>query len=156
VCIHHGSAVCLALASHPLFIMVAQLWKSWLALSFVALSACARIPVEKRNDTTTFSANLLHESMNWMDMYYDSDRGYLFSLSAAALTHETRASVWYAAGLLARNQADDVEQAVKIVRNVVGAQFKNESQQWWVVVMKAQIEGRLTEFLQVRRLSEIS
>jgi uncharacterized protein (DUF2235 family) len=110
--------------------MIALLWKSWLALSFVALGASARIPIEKRNDTTSFSANLLHESMNWMDMYYDSDRGYLFSLSAAALTHETRASVWYAAGLLARNQADDVEQAVKIVRNVVGAQFKNESLQW--------------------------
>jgi hypothetical protein len=54
----------------------------------------------------------------------------LFSLDAAALTHETRSSVWYAAGLLARNQADDVEQAVKIVRNVFGAQFKNENQQW--------------------------
>jgi hypothetical protein len=101
-----------------------------LALSFVALSASARIPVEKRNDTASYSANLLSESMNWMDMYYDSERGYLFSLDAAALTHETRSSVWYAAGLLARNQADDVEQAVKIVRNVVGAQFKNESQQW--------------------------
>jgi hypothetical protein len=102
----------------------------WLALSFVALSVSARIPLEKRNDTASYSANLLSESMNWMDMYYDSERGYLFSLDAAALTHETRSSVWYAAGLLARNQADDVEQAVKIVRNVVGAQFKNESQQW--------------------------
>jgi hypothetical protein len=106
------------------------LWKSCLALGFVAHSVSARIPLQRRNDTDSFSANLLHESMNWMDMYYDSERGYLFSLSAAALTHETRASVWYAAGLLARNEQDDVEQAVKIVRNVVGAQFKNESQQW--------------------------
>jgi hypothetical protein len=106
------------------------LWKSCLALSFAAHSVSARIPLQRRNDTESFSANLLHESMNWMDMYYDSERGYLFSLSAAALTHETRASVWYAAGLLARNEQDDVEQAVKIVGNVVGAQFKNESQQW--------------------------
>jgi hypothetical protein len=90
----------------------------------------ARNLYEKRNDTESFSANLLQESMSWMDMYYDSERGYLFSLDAAALTHETRASVWYAAGLLARNEADDVEQAVKIVKNTVGAQFKNESQQW--------------------------
>ena len=65
-----------------------------------------------------------------MDMYYDRERGYLFSLDSAALSHETRSSVWYAAGLLARNEADDIEQAVKIVKNVVGAQFKNESQQW--------------------------
>jgi hypothetical protein len=106
------------------------LWKSCLVLGFVAHSVAARIPLQRRNDTESFSANLLHESMNWMDMYYDSERGYLFSLSAAALTHETRASAWYAAGLLARNEQDDVEQAVKIVRNVVGAQFKNETQQW--------------------------
>jgi hypothetical protein len=68
--------------------------------------------------------------MDWMDMYYDNERGYMFSLNAAALTHETRASAWYAAGLLARNEADDVEQAVRIVKNVIGGQFKNESQQW--------------------------
>jgi hypothetical protein len=130
--VHHGPAVYLqadvALAAQPPSTMIA-LWKSCLALSFVAHSVFART-FERRNDTESFSANLLHESMTWMDMYYDSERGYLFSLSAAALTHETRASVWYAAGLLARNEADDAEQAVKIVRNVVGAQFKNESQQW--------------------------
>jgi hypothetical protein len=83
-----------------------------------------------RDDTETFAANLLHESMNWMDMYYDNERGYLFSLDAAALTHETRASVWYAAGLLARNEADDIEQAMRIVSNVIGAQFTNETVQW--------------------------
>ena len=82
------------------------------------------------NDTESFAANLLHESLNWLDRYYDNERGYLFSLDAAALTHETRASVWYAAGLLARNELDDVEQAVRIVSNVIGAQFKNESEQW--------------------------
>jgi len=64
-------------------------------------------------------------------MFYDSEKGYLFSLDAAALTHETRSSVWYAAGLLARNEGDDVEQSVKIVMNVVGAQFQNESLQWY-------------------------
>jgi hypothetical protein len=65
-----------------------KLSNSWLALSFAALSASARIPVEKRNDTASYSANLLSESMNWMDMYYDSERGYLFSLDAAALTRD--------------------------------------------------------------------
>lgn len=82
------------------------------------------------NDTEGFASNLLHESLDWLDRYYDNERGYLYSLDAAALTHETRASVWYAAGLLARNDMDDVEQAVRIVSNVIDAQFKNESEQW--------------------------
>ncbi|KAH5242357.1 hypothetical protein HBI72_197980 [Parastagonospora nodorum] len=100
-------------------------------IAALGVAAFAHAGYEKRNGTEAFAANLLQESMSWMDMYYDSERGYLFNLDAAALTHETRASVWYAAGLLARNQADDVEQAVRIVKNVVGAQFKNESQQWY-------------------------
>jgi hypothetical protein len=106
------------------------LLRECLALSVLATSAFGRTILEKRNDTASYSANLLQESMSWMDMYYDRERGYLFSLDSAALSHETRSSVWYAAGLLARNEADDVEQAVKIVKNAVGAQFKNESQQW--------------------------
>jgi hypothetical protein len=102
----------------------------WVASTALAQHAFAlRSPVA-RNDTETFAASLLHESMNWMDMYYDNERGYLFSLDAAALTHETRASVWYATGLLARNEANDVQQAMKIVSNVIGAQFRNESEQW--------------------------
>lgn len=104
----------------------------WVALGLCAQSAIARRRLEVRNGTESFAGNLLHESMDWLDRYYDDERGYLFSLDSAALTHETRASVWYAAGLLARNEDDDVEQAVRIVRNVVGAQFANESQQWYV------------------------
>jgi cytochrome c-type biogenesis protein CcmH/NrfG len=66
-------------------------------------------------------------------MYYDADAGYLFSLSTKALTHETRASAWYASGLLARNEGDDVKQAVKIIRNVIDGQHKNISSQWYVI-----------------------
>lgn len=68
--------------------------------------------------------------MDWMDMYYDAEAGYLYSLSAQALTHETRASAWYAAGLLARNEGNDAEEAVKIVENVIAGQHKNVSSQW--------------------------
>ena len=106
--------------------LVRQVAAIWLFSSTVF----ARHTVKPRDGPDTFTQNLLQESMDWMDMYYDNERGYLFSLSAKALTHETRASVWYAAGLLARNEADDAEQAVRIVRNVIGAQFKNESEQW--------------------------
>jgi hypothetical protein len=102
----------------------------WVASTLLIQHAFAGRHLIPRNDTETHATGLLLESMDWMDMFYDSERGYLFSLNAAALTHETRASVWYAAGLLARNEADDVEQAVRIVKNVIGGQFKNESEQW--------------------------
>lgn len=98
-------------------------------LTLLSVTAATRVEPH-RNGTESYAANLLRESMNWLDMYYDYERGYLFSLDAAALTHETRSSVWYAAGLLARNEPDDVEQAVRIVKNTIGAQFKNESLQW--------------------------
>lgn len=84
----------------------------------------------KRNDTESYASTLLHESMDWMDMFYDQERAYLFNLDSMALVHDTRSSAWYAAGLLARNQADDVEQAVRIVTNIIGGQFENESLQW--------------------------
>ncbi|EMD60323.1 hypothetical protein GGP41_008302 [Bipolaris sorokiniana] len=84
-----------------------------------------------RNETQDFTTSLLQESMDWMDMYYDNERGYLFDLDAAAMVHDTRSSAWYAAGLLARNENDDVEQAVRIVTNIIQGQFKNESEQWY-------------------------
>jgi hypothetical protein len=96
----------------------------------LAASCVSAANLVKRNDTSSFAANLLQESMSWMDMFYDAEAGYLYSLSAAALTHETRASAWYASGLFARNEGDDVEQAVKIVRNVIDGQHKNVSSQW--------------------------
>lgn len=102
------------------------------ASALVAASTAARDLVSRSNDTASFTANMLQESMDWMDMYYDSERGYLFDLGAAALVHDTRSSAWYAAGLLARNKNDDVDQAVRIVTNIIQGQFKNESEQWYV------------------------
>lgn len=100
------------------------------ALTLLGHGVTASRTVVKRNDTEGYAKNLLHESMSWMDLYYDNERGYLFNLDSAALVHETRASAWYAAGLLARNEADDADQAVRIVNNIIGGQFKNESLQW--------------------------
>jgi hypothetical protein len=105
-------------------------WKSWLALSFLAPGIFTNAKLEKRSDTGSYASSLLQESMNWMDTYYDAKRGYLFSFDATALTHNTRSSAWYAAGLLGRNAGDDAEQAARIIRNVVGAQFLNETLQW--------------------------
>jgi hypothetical protein len=83
-----------------------------------------------KNFSTSFADNLLHESMDWLDTYYDEERGYLFNLDSATLVHDTRSSVWYAAGLLARNAPGDTDQAVRIVNNVIRAQFANATQQW--------------------------
>ncbi|KAF4124544.1 hypothetical protein GMORB2_5210 [Geosmithia morbida] len=76
--------------------------------------------------------SLFSESMGWMDQYYDPEAAYLYDFSgAAALRHETRSSVWYALGLLARNQGDDVDNAESIITNVIKAQYKNPADEWY-------------------------
>lgn len=80
---------------------------------------------------STNARQLLTESMNWMDIYYDASAGYLYDVSGtAALRHETRSSAWYALGLLARNDGDDVRNAETIIRNVIQGQYRNVSEQW--------------------------
>ncbi|KAK8075330.1 hypothetical protein PG997_009993 [Apiospora hydei] len=72
---------------------------------------------------------LLNESMAWMDTFYDSELGYLYDVEGgAALRHETRSSAWYALGLLARNDSTEAEH---IITNIIGAQFKDPSRQWY-------------------------
>lgn len=97
------------------------------ALSAVSATASSR---SAENDTDNATTQLLHESMSWMDMYYDAEVGYLYDLDSQALIHDTRSSAWYAAGLLARNEGDDVDQAAKIVENIIVGQHKNVSSQW--------------------------
>ena len=74
--------------------------------------------------------DLLTKSMNWMDTFYDPSAGYMFNVVEGALTHETRSSSWYAAGLLARNEGNDRIQAARIIRNIIGGQNHNASAQW--------------------------
>ncbi|RFN54340.1 hypothetical protein FIE12Z_1466 [Fusarium flagelliforme] len=78
------------------------------------------------------SKELFTESMDWMDMYYDSRAGYLYDFSgAAALRHETRSSAWYAFGLLARNKGRDASEAEKIIRNIIAGQHKSPADEWY-------------------------
>ena len=98
------------------------------ALSTTAVSSRAS---NGENGTTDAAVQLLRESMDWMDLYYDSEAGYLYNLDSKALIHDTRSSSWYAAGLLARNEGDDAEQAAKIVENVIAGQHRNVSSQWY-------------------------
>lgn len=68
-----------------------------------------------------------------MDSFYDPSAGYLrWVLGNAAFHHETRSSAWYAVGLLARNGRGDVKEAEKIIGRVVGGQFKDPKDQWFV------------------------
>jgi len=100
--------------------------------SLAGVGAAVATPriVGRSNATQHAAKQLLKESMRWMDLYYDPEVGYLYNLESKALLHDTRSSVWYAAGLLARNERDDAEQAAKIVENVIAGQHKNASDQW--------------------------
>lgn len=74
--------------------------------------------------------DLLTQSMKFMDHLYDPEAGYMYAFNSALL-HETRSSSWYAAGLLARNENDDVKQAIKILQNIIAPQFISASEQWY-------------------------
>lgn len=107
--------------------------KSIFALSIVGYAvSVSAAPAHHGSHLPAKAQTLLDESMKWMDTFYDRSKLYLYDLSAtAALRHETRSSVWYALGLLARNENDDVQQAESIIGNVIGAQFKIPSEQWY-------------------------
>lgn len=90
-------------------------------------------PAQNGKPFSDNAKNLLDESMRWMDTFYDRSESYLYDLGGtSALRHDTRSSVWYALGLLARNEKDDVDQAESIITNVVKAQFKDPAEQWYV------------------------
>ncbi|KAK2598361.1 hypothetical protein N8I77_011781 [Diaporthe amygdali] len=84
-------------------------------------------------NTTGYINDLFDQSMSFLDQIYDPNAGYLwyFYYPLAAGKHETRSTVWYAAGLLRRNEGDDVDNAVKIITSVIGDQQKNISAQWF-------------------------
>ncbi|THY40217.1 hypothetical protein D6C99_08286 [Aureobasidium pullulans] len=86
----------------------------------------------KLHSLSSNAQGVLNESMSWMDGFYDTDAGYLYSLYAsAALRHDTRSSAWYAIGLLARNEGDDVANAEKILTAIVDGQYKDPAEQWF-------------------------
>ncbi|KAI1847786.1 hypothetical protein JX265_009214 [Neoarthrinium moseri] len=82
---------------------------------------------------TGHAKGMFDESMNFLDQIYDPVAGYLqnFYYPLAAGGHETRSSAWYASGLLQRNKGNDLEEAVKIITNIIGGQEKNVSAQWF-------------------------
>ncbi|KAK7962811.1 uncharacterized protein PG986_003636 [Apiospora aurea] len=101
-------------------------------VTLLLLGAAGLPALTSASYVTSMSPNaqgLLNESMAWMDTFYDRDLGYLYDVEGgAALRHETRSSAWYALGLLARNDSTEAE---RIITNIIGAQFKDPSKQWY-------------------------
>ncbi|KAM5343733.1 hypothetical protein ACJ41O_012270 [Fusarium nematophilum] len=107
------------------------------ALAPLGLAVLSGVSAASANSVSRNAAALLKESMSWMDDFYDSKAGYLYDFSgAAALRHETRSSIWYALGLLARNEGQDVNEAEKIIKNVVSAQYKVPAEEWYATYQK--------------------
>ena len=67
-----------------------------------------------------------------LDKSYDPQAGYQLNLVGSALRHETRSSAYYVVGLLARNERDDVEEAEKVIKNIISGQFEDPKEQWSV------------------------
>jgi hypothetical protein len=102
-----------------------MLYLNYMAPASLVLAWCALASAY-----TEHARDLLTRSMAFMDDMYDARAGYLYGFTTA-LQHETRPSSWYAAGLLARNAADDVERAVKILDNIIAGQYRDPSEQWY-------------------------
>lgn len=102
-------------------------WRQALAICLYASSGVHAAELSANTRT------LFDESMDFLDTIYDKAASYLyyFYYPLAAGPHETRSSVWYATGLLQRNRGDDVEQAINIIKAVIGDQEKNETLQWF-------------------------
>ncbi|KAB5580262.1 hypothetical protein GE09DRAFT_950351 [Coniochaeta sp. 2T2.1] len=101
----------------------------------VLVTAAGLIGLGQASYVATLSPNaqqMFNESMSWMDDFYDSSAGYLYDFGAnTALRHETRSSAWYALGLLARNSGSDVEEAEKIIKNIIDGQYKDPAELWY-------------------------
>lgn len=104
----------------------------WSSVVLGALAAGVASAVTVAN-TTDYINEVFDTSMEYLDQIYDPTAGYLWYTyyPFAAGKHETRSTVWYAAGLLRRNQGDDVDRAVRIITSVIGDQKKNVSDQWF-------------------------
>jgi hypothetical protein len=70
--------------------------------------------------------DLFTASMRWADKLWDETAGLLWNAGDAKLTaphHSIRGSIWYAFGLLMRNDAGDVARAVHAIDTVLAYQF---------------------------------
>lgn len=70
--------------------------------------------------------DLFGASMRWAENHWDEAADLLWASNDASLQprhHEIRGSVWYAFGLLMRNNSDDIARAVRVIDTVLNYQF---------------------------------
>jgi hypothetical protein len=103
------------------------------AATWITLGLWASSSVVAAVELSGHPKDMFEKSLSFLDTLYDDSVGYLywFYFPLAAGQHETRSSVWYVPGLLQRNKGDDVEQAIRILKNVIGDQEKNVEAQWY-------------------------
>lgn len=111
-------------------------WSRALPFGAVAVSAVTALTTVS-NTTTGYIDEIFGQSMSYLDQIWDPTAGYLWYTyyPLAAGKHETRSTVWYAAGLLRRNEGSDVDNAVRIINSVIADQQKNISAQWSVATI---------------------
>lgn len=104
-----------------------------LALGLPTVETAETVKRDKTTKMTPHVHTMFHQEMKFLDDLYDPVAGYLyyFYYPLAAGPHETRSTVWYAAGLLLRNEGNDTANAVRIVKDVIANQEKNVSAQWY-------------------------
>lgn len=107
------------------------------------------------NDTQ----DMFSQGMTFLDSFYDRRAGYLYDLSSATgLRHESRQTVFYALGLLARNQGQDAGEAARILYNIVAGQITDPESGAYVktplLVPRVGIGANANA--QIRRLSNLS
>ena len=102
-----------------------------------SISLAAAGAAAQNSNWTENVQELFGESMSWMDTYYDSKMGYLYDLDReSSLRHNSRSSVWYALGLLARDENSDSREADKIINNFIKGQFTDPEKQWYGTYQK--------------------
>ncbi|KAG8628420.1 hypothetical protein KVT40_004293 [Elsinoe batatas] len=109
-------------------------WQTLVRILLVGVGSASIISTLPPN-----AQDLFNQSMSWLDGLYDPEAGYLYDVSQntqTSLNHVTRASAWYATGLLARNEGTDAAEANQIIRNVISGQFKNPQDQWYGTYQK--------------------
>ncbi|KAH8658247.1 hypothetical protein BX600DRAFT_468851 [Xylariales sp. PMI_506] len=107
--------------------MLFSLWSRAFTVGLLAASGVSSVRLDQS------AQEMFDQAIAFQDDIYDPDAGYLyyFYYPLAAGPHETRSSIWHATALLQRNHGSDVDEAVKIITNVIGGQEKNSSVLWY-------------------------
>lgn len=81
---------------------------------------------------SNYAQDLFDTSMEWQDGFWDENIGYLITAdNTLPGRYDSRQTVWYAVGLVARNGTGDIERAERIIKNIYKGQYKDPSKIWY-------------------------